>query len=173
MLARHRRTAHRPSIEPAMPRSTSHTRERRVCARPRPRTRLSHACHKQTQRSGRCSGHRRVSARRQSRPEVKGPVDSPRLVVHSHTASHGGDGEQVCGGVEGRIGHLRGQDQQKRAAGSMRVPATGSAWAATGTATGCTPFRCSGLPMFSLLPQQFFLSSFLTRCELRCEVERR
>ena len=173
MLARHRRTAHRPSIEPAMPRSASHTRERRVCARPRPRTRLSHACHKQTHRSGRCSGHRRVSARRQSRPEVNGRVDLTCLVVHNHAASHGGDGKRVCGGVEGRIGHLRAHDQQKRLAGSMRVPATGSAWAATGTATGCTPFRCSGLPMFSLLPQQFFLSSFLTRCELRCEVERR
>ena len=168
MLRRHRTRL----LEPAVPRNASHTQGGRVCAWPRPRNRLSRACHAQTQRSGRCSGHRRVIARRHSRPEVKGRVDPPRLVVHSHTASHGSDGERDCGGFEGRIGHLRGQDQQKRPVGSARVVATGSAWEATGTATSCTPLRCSALPILSRLWLQFFSTPFLTRCKLRFEVER-
>ena len=166
------RAAPRPSREPAVPRSASRTRGRPLCARPRPHTRLACACHAQTQRSAAAAATAKACARRQSRPDVKGRVDPPPLDVHGHAASHGGDGEQVCGGIETSIGHMRGQDQQKRAAGSVRVPGTGSAWAATGTATGCTPSRIITLPMFSHPSPKFFLGAFQTRCESHARQQR-
>ena len=43
--------------------------------------------------------------------KVEARVDQPRLDVHGDGARRGGDGEQVCAGAEGKIGHVRAQDQ--------------------------------------------------------------
>ena len=125
MLERRRRAAPRPAREPVVPRSVSHAQCRRLRTRQRPHPRQACACMRLCSRSGCCGSHLGAATRRQSRPELDARVDQPRLDAHSNAASHRGEEEHLCEGVEGRIGHVRSQNQQKRAAGCVRVPGHG------------------------------------------------
>ena len=145
-----------------MPRSASPAQGGRLRSRPHPRLCLARACHAQPRRFGnvqRPSSSMCMSPKSTTRRRARRSAQSR---LHGRARGRRSDGECACAGVEGRNGHLRGQNQQERAAGCMRVSGMGSAWEKASTETGGIPSRISTLPRFSRLSLYFFSSLFLT-----------